>query len=96
MFSTSLLIARAMSDRGLTGPPDDKVVLVGNPGVGKSTIFQYFKTGQFVQEEKLNHHDKAEFTKEWTVGGVKRSVREACWIFSDSSYCLSYSADHAL
>ena len=56
-------------------PPADKVVLVGSPGVGKSTIFQHFKTGRFVPEEQLSHRDKAECTKEWIVSGVKRSVR---------------------
>ena len=55
-------------------PPGNKVVLVGNPGVGKSTIFQYFKTGRFVPTSQLNHHDKAEHTKEWMVEGVSRTV----------------------
>ena len=60
-----------------SAPPPDKVVLVGNPGVGKSTIFQYFKTGRFVPEDELSHRDKAEHTKKWTVSGVERSV-SAC------------------
>ena len=49
--------------------PRDKVVLVGNPGVGKSTIFQRFKTNRFVREQDLTHHDKEgqECFKTWTV-----------------------------
>ena len=56
--------------------PLDKVVLVGNPGVGKSTIFQRFKTGLFVREEELTHHDKAgqEHQKVWEVGDEEVSV----------------------
>ena len=64
--------------------PEDKVVLVGNPGVGKSTIFQRFKTGKFVREEELTHHDKdgQECYKAWTVGEQQVSV-------SCSYSCLS-------
>ena len=64
--------------RQVSAPPADKVVLVGNPGVGKSTIFQYFKTGRFVPKDQLSHRDKAEHTKKWTVSGagVERSVSE--------------------
>ena len=56
--------------------PQDKVVLVGNPGVGKSTIFQRFKTGKFVPVEELTHHDKEgqECYKAWTVGDRQVTV----------------------
>ena len=56
--------------------PQDKVVLVGNPGVGKSTIFQRFKTGRFVPVEELTHHDKEgqECYKAWTVGDGQVAV----------------------
>ena len=55
--------------------PKDKVVLVGNPGVGKSTIYQRFKTGKFVQPEDLAQHMHAkEFYKEWTVEDTQVSV----------------------
>ena len=56
--------------------PLDKVVLVGNPGVGKSTIFQRFKTGRFVREQELTHHDKEgqEYQKVWDVGDEEVSV----------------------
>ncbi|CAI8009218.1 Ras-related protein Rab-37 [Geodia barretti] len=57
-----------------SAPPADKVVLVGNPGVGKSTIYQYFKTGRFAPEDQLSHRDKAEHTKKWNVSGVERSM----------------------
>ena len=60
--------------------PQDKVVLVGNPGVGKSTIFQRFKTGKFVREEELTHHDKEgqECYKTWTVGDQQVTVSREC------------------
>ena len=55
--------------------PKDKVVLVGNPGVGKSTMYQRFKTGKFVQLEESERHTQAkEFCKEWTVQDTKVSV----------------------
>lgn len=54
----------------------DKVVLVGNPGVGKSTIFQRFKTGKFVRERELTHHDKEgqEYRKIWRLQDQEVSV----------------------
>lgn len=55
-------------------PPEDKVVLVGSPGVGKSTIFQFFKTGKFVPADQLSHHGKADHSKQWTVSETKVSV----------------------
>jgi small GTP-binding protein len=55
-------------------PPKDKVVLVGNPGVGKSTIFQFFKTGRFVPADQLSYRDEGEHAKEWIASGTKRSV----------------------
>ena len=70
----SLFIVIIMSVPVGETPPEDKVVLVGNPGVGKSTIFQFFRTGKFVHADQLSHHDKAEHTKEWIVSGSKRSV----------------------
>ena len=55
-------------------PPLDKVVLVGSPGVGKSTIFQRFRTGKFVAADQFSHRDRAEHSKEWTVSETKVSV----------------------
>ena len=66
-------------------PPVDKVVLVGSPGVGKSTIFQRFKTGKFVDADQFSHRDRAEHRKEWTVSEIKVSVSPVtyqCVIFS--------------
>lgn len=56
--------------------PRDKVVLVGNPGVGKTTIFQRFKTGKYLRKEELSHHDREgqEFYKVWTVGDREVTV----------------------
>lgn len=63
-----------MSVRVGASPPQDKVVLVGSPGVGKSTIFQFFKTGKFVPASQLNHHGKADHSKQWTASETKVSV----------------------
>ena len=70
---------------GNTGHPDDKVVLVGNPAVGKSTIFQFFKSGKFMPADQLSHRDKAEHSKQWTVStGERRSVSQT-YIPSDGA-----------
>ena len=57
--------------------PDDKVVLVGNPGVGKSTIYHRFKTGQFVHTDELSYRkDEKEHRRQWTVDGTPVSVSQ--------------------
>ena len=58
----------------LTDSVLDKVVLVGDVGVGKTSLFLRFKTGQF-QETTPSHNPRdGEHQKEWTVGGKKVSV----------------------
>ena len=58
----------------LTDSVPDKVVLVGDVGVGKTSLFLRFKTGQF-QETTPSHNPRdGEHQKEWTVGGKKVSV----------------------
>ena len=51
----------------------DKVVLVGDVGVGKTSLFLRFKTGDF--KETTSHNPReGEFHKEWTVDSTKVSV----------------------
>ena len=53
--------------------PPDKVVLVGDVGVGKTTLFTRFKTDEFVRSVPHNPKD-GEFHKEWTVNSSPVSV----------------------
>ena len=48
----------------------DKVVLLGDVGVGKTSIFNRFRTGEFESSEKKI----AEVQKKWTVNGKPVSV----------------------
>ena len=57
----------------LTDSIRDKVVLVGDVGVGKTSLFLRFKTGEF--KETTSHNPReGEFRKEWRVGGTDVSV----------------------
>jgi len=51
----------------------EKVVLVGDFGVGKSTIFTRFKTGA-AKDVTLNTRKECECTRELIVDGEKTSV----------------------
>lgn len=51
----------------------EKVVLVGDFGVGKSTIFTRFKTGA-AEDVTLNTRKECEHTSELLVDGEKTSV----------------------
>lgn len=52
----------------------DKVVLVGDVGVGKTSIFLRFKTGKF-QETTPSHNPRdGEWRREWQVAGSNVSV----------------------
>lgn len=58
----------------LTESVPDKVVLVGDVGVGKTSIFLRFKTGEF-QETTPSHNPRdGEFQKEWSLLGSTMSV----------------------
>ena len=58
----------------LTDSVLDKVVLVGDVGVGKTSIFLRFKTGEF-QETTPSHNPRdGEYQKEWQVAGSTVSV----------------------
>ena len=49
----------------------DKVILIGDVGVGKTSIFTRFRTGNF---ESSADQKIAEFQKKWTVNGRDLSV----------------------
>jgi len=51
----------------------NKVVLVGDYGVGKTTIFTRFKTGK-AEGVSLNTRRECEFTKTLTVDGKDTTV----------------------
>lgn len=53
--------------------PPDKVVLVGDVGVGKTTLFMRFKTDEFIRSIAHNPKD-GEYHKEWNVNGSPVSV----------------------
>ena len=61
------------SDVNLMESPHDKVVLVGDVGVGKTTLFMRFRTGQFVENTTHNPRE-GEYHKSWTVQGGEVSV----------------------
>lgn len=51
---------------------ENKVVLIGDPEVGKTTIFTRFKTGQFSENVESQTRKEADCKKE-RHGGRKRS-----------------------
>ena len=61
------------SDVNLMESPPDKVVLVGDVGVGKTTLFMYFKTGKFLESTSHNPRE-GEYHKSWTVDQREVSV----------------------
>ena len=64
----------AATGSSLTDSVPDKVVLVGDVGVGKTSIFLRFKTGEF-QETTPSHNPRdGEYQKEWPVAGSSVSV----------------------
>ncbi len=58
-------------DGGLLSSPLDKVILIGDVGVGKTSIFTVFRTGEF---EVSDSNKIGEFQKKWSVGGNEVSV----------------------
>ena len=51
----------------------NKVVLIGDFGVGKTTLFMRFKTGNYVENHGVKR-DEAEHCKIWTKNGKERCV----------------------
>lgn len=62
-----------VSDVNLMESPPDKVVLVGDVGVGKTSLFLRFKTGEF-SESTTHNPREGEYHKEWQLGGSDVSV----------------------
>ena len=62
-----------VSDVNLMESPPDKVVLVGDVGVGKTSLFLRFKTGEFSESTSHNPRE-GEFHKIWQVDGSEVSV----------------------
>ena len=66
--------------------PPDKAVLVGDVGVGKTSLFVRFKTGEF--SDNVSHNPReGEYQKKWTVEGRDVSVSGmfcvcVCWVAS--------------
>ena len=64
-----------VSDVNLMESPPDKVVLVGDVGVGKTSLFVRFKTGEFTENTSHNPRE-GEYHKNWQVDGTQVSVSE--------------------
>ncbi len=66
-------MASTDTDVNLMESPPDKVVLVGDVGVGKTTLFLRFKTGEFTENTSHNPRE-GEYRKMWDIGGREVSV----------------------
>ena len=85
----------ADKDVNLMESPPDKAVLVGDVGVGKTSLFVRFKTGEF--SENVSHNPReGEYQKKWAVQGKQISVSVLCrlvWSTSSSPLPLLDSGD---
>lgn len=75
----------------LTESVPDKVVLVGDVGVGKTSIFLRFKTGKFRETTPSHNPRDGEYQKEWQVAGSTVSVSGAFarWYMSSIDHTSS-------
>ena len=71
--ATSTPQAMSEMDVNLMESPPDKVVLVGDVGVGKTSMFVRFKTGQFSENASHNPRE-GETRKTWLINGKEVSV----------------------
>lgn len=55
-------------ERSASDQATNKIVLIGDEGVGKTTIFQRFKYDRFVEEISHTRYE-AEHCREWDVDG---------------------------
>ena len=62
-----------VTDINLMESPPDKVVLVGDVGVGKTSLFLRFKTGEFSENTSHNPRE-GEYHKQWQLAGSEVSV----------------------
>ena len=59
-----------------------KVVLLGNEGVGKTTLFYRFKERKNVEVDQRTRFT-AEHKREWTIGSQAVKVRPCCHRYSE-------------
>ena len=62
-----------VGDVNLMESPPDKVVLVGDVGVGKTSLFLRFKTGEFSENTSHNPRE-GEYHKKWQLDDNEVSV----------------------
>ena len=70
-----------MEDVNLLESVQDKAVLIGDVGVGKTSLFTRFKTGIF-REGTFHNPKEGEYTKKWSINGSNVSVSQT---YMDSS-----------
>ena len=52
----------------------DKVVLIGDVGVGKTSLFVRFKSDQFQDSNRSHNPREEKCTKDWNIGETNVSV----------------------
>ena len=69
----SITMSVEVGDVNLMESPPDKVVLVGDVGVGKTSLFLRFKTGEFSENTSHNPRE-GEYHKKWQLDDNEVSV----------------------
>ena len=78
-----------VSDVNLMESPPDKVVLVGDVGVGKTSLFLRFKTGEFSENTSHNPRE-GEYHKQWQLSGNEVSVSRHRYKFTRKKLSVFY------
>ena len=74
------MASQTEADVNLMESPPDKVVLVGDVGVGKTTLFMRFKSGEFVEITTHNPRE-GEYHKKWTIDSNEVSVSKSLGVY---------------